>query len=178
MSQPVRVAAGMAIVVVDEITAAELAPFEEVEARSRADLRDDRLRLAALETAREAIDRGGSVAAAAKRLNLEVLESGDLAPGNPPSRTGGSTPELEKSLFGPDVLEGDSGVVEVPSGAMIYKVMRREAFDPVAFESARPELRRELETERRERVRLSVVGKLQERRSIVVNDALVDRIDG
>lgn len=178
MSQPVRVAAGMAIVVVDEITAAELAPFEEVEAQSRVDLLDELLRRAALETAREAMDRGGSLAAAAKTLDLEVLESGDLAPGNPPSRTGGSTPELEKSLFGPDVAEGDSGVVEVPLGTMIYRVTRREVFDPLAFESARPELRREIETDRRERVRQSIVAKLQERKSIVINDPLVRRIDG
>ena len=136
------------------------------------------MRSASFESAREALDRGGSLAAAAKALDLEVLESGDLAPGNPPSRTGGSTPELEETLFGAAVAEGDSGVVAVPSGAMIYTVTRREEFDPLAFESARPDLRREIEDDRRERVRQSVVSKLQERKSIVVNDPLVSRING
>ncbi len=117
------------------------------------------------------------MAAAAKRLGLEVIESGDLVPGTPPSGTGGSTPELAARLFGDGISEGDSGVVAVPAGAMIYEVTRRERFDPAAFAAAVPELRQELEIQRRETLRQATIAELRRRRSIEVNDSLIERIN-
>jgi len=137
VAPPLTVAAGMAVVALDDLLPAAAAPLEDVREEVTAAVLLDRARAAALAAAGRALDRHGSVAAAAPALSLETQASGELPPRQPLPGTGGSTAELNDMLFGDAVQIGDRGVVEVPEGAVIYEVSARVPFDPDLFASCR-----------------------------------------
>jgi peptidyl-prolyl cis-trans isomerase D len=178
VSPPLRTARGMVLVAVDEIVPPSLAPLDEVSETVGTDLLNDRSRNAALAAAARAVQRKGDFEAVARALGKEVQESGDLAPGATIPGTGGSTPEMQEKLFGPAVVEGDRGAIQVPSGALVYEVVRRVGFDSYAFEDAKPELRRELLQERRATARQAILDQIAQRREILVNNELVEQYDG
>jgi len=175
---PLGVARGLAIVAVDEIIPAAVAPFEEVAAQVRTAVLNQRQRDAAVAAAEQALGRRGDLAAAARSLGVEVRESGDLAPG--PVRlpgTGGGEDALAARFFAADLGEGDTGIVEVPTGAVIYRVTRRVPFDPVMFEASRAGLREELLDQKRSELLGAILGRLQGQMDIQVNDEVVARYD-
>jgi hypothetical protein len=69
-------------------------------------------------------------------------------------------------------------VIEVPAGALVYEVTRREPFDPVAFAEAETGLREELLNQRRTQLHQSVVGQLRQRHEVLVNEELVNQLNG
>lgn len=176
---PLGVARGLAIVAVDEIIPATVAPLDEVRDSVRTAILNQRQRDAAVEAARRALDRRGSVEAAAKSLGVEVRESGDLAPGPVllPG-TGGGQEAMRDVLFADSIAEGDTGVVEVPAGAVMYRVTRRVPFDAELFEASRASLREELLNQRRGELLRSILFRVEKDVPIQVNDALVARYDG
>ncbi len=178
ISRPLRVARGVAIVMADEIVPAGVAPFEAVDQKVRTDLLNERARQAAFAAAERALEGAGDLPAAAAPLNLEVRESGDLAPRQVLPATGGNSPELQAALFGDAVAVGDRGVVPVPAGALAYEITRREPFDAPAFQAARESLRAELLLQRRQGMRRSMVDQLGRQMEIVINDEVVRRVDG
>jgi peptidyl-prolyl cis-trans isomerase D len=164
VSRPVGAARGMALLVVDEELPAEIAPLEDVRNRVRTDVLNARLKRLASEAARKALEGGGGFEAAVKSLGLEIQESGELAPGSPQlSGTGGSTPELTNALFGDQAAEGDEGVVEVPAGAVLYRITKRLPFDRELFEDSREALETEL---------------IGERKRDILNQLLLKLLDG
>jgi len=178
VAPPLRVAAGMALTRVDEEVEAQLAPLAEVRGEVRSDLLNDLSRQLAYERAQNALEGGRDMAAAAQRLDLEIASSGELSPGQALPGTGGSTPEFQQTLFGDAISVGDRGVLEVPGGALVYEVTAKEEFDYLAYEMAKPDLRDELLTSRRNIMRQAVADKLRPQAEIQINDALVARIDG
>jgi hypothetical protein len=178
VSAPLRTAAGKAIVVVDEVVEPGPAPFEDVKASVRTDLHDDRARRAALERAREAVDRTADLAAAARALGLDVQRSGDLAPGQALPATGGASDEMGAALFGDGAQVGDRGAVPVPAGALVYAITRREPFDPSRFAASRADLRDETLARRRDAYRQSILDNLRARQTIEVNRSWLESLGG
>jgi peptidyl-prolyl cis-trans isomerase D len=177
-SAPLDWRGGKLIVNVTQVTEAEVAPLEDVESQVRTDLLNERLREKAYEVAQRTANGDWELQRAAKLLGLEVQESGDLAPGTAPAGSGGSSEELERALFGDTATAGARGFARVPGGALLYEITRREPFDPVAFEAARPALFQEVEANRKAAVRESILTTLRDRHKVEINQALVAQIDG
>ena len=175
VSPPLRVAAGMALVAVDEIVPPAVAPLEEVRSTVKSEILDDRSRRAALAAAEAALAEHDELAPAAAALGLEVQSSGDLTPGQSVASAGGSSPELEARLFGQSIAVGDRGAVAVPAGALIFEISAHQPFDRARFASEKAELRNEILGQRRLRYRQSLVNRLRERQEIVINQALMQQ---
>jgi hypothetical protein len=107
----------------------------------------------------------------ARRLGLEVVSSGDLTPGQAPPEAGGSAPDLNEALFGPEAREGDRGVVAVPAGALVYEISSREAFDTERFQSERSSLLDQTLESRRDSYAQALINRLLERNEIEINPA-------
>jgi len=177
VSEALRVLAGFAIVTVDEVVPPGIAPLDEVADQVRTDVADGRARERALRRAEEALAAGSDVAGAAKRLGLEVQDSGDLAPNASLPATGGLSADARASLFGDAVMVGDRGVLEVPAGALVYQVTSREPFDHDRYFSEQPTLREELENRQLNRLRQALVERLREASVVEINQALVERFN-
>ena len=178
VSPPLRSSRGFVLTVVDRLVPAGTAPYEDVEGRVKGDVIDARSHEAALAVARDALDRGRDLKAAARIAARDVESSNDLAPGDSAPAWGGDSPELRAALFGPDVAVGRRGIVAVPAGALVYEVTRRVPFEQEAFASARSALRAELLQERQGALVRSLVDQLRRRRDVVINQPLVEQIDG
>jgi peptidyl-prolyl cis-trans isomerase D len=169
VSQPLPLAGGMAIVAVDELLPPAVPPFEEVRERVREDVLADRRTRAAVEDGRRALAAHVEFSRVAEQLGREVQDSGLLRPGQGIPGVGATGPELAEKLFGDHVLLGSRGVAEVPSGALVYEVAERQPFDALAFETGKPELRRQLLAQRRLEYGQSVLSKLREQQQVEVN---------
>ncbi len=171
LSSPIPVAAGLALVTVDEILPAAPAPFEDVKPAVTSEVLDERARRAALTAAEEALAQHGDPPAVAQRLGLEVASSGDLSPGQAPPEAGGATPDLTARLFGPDAGAGDRGAVRVPAGALVYEISSRESFDAERFESERATLFDETLQRRRDSYVQAFIQQLLTRHEVEINPA-------
>lgn len=177
VSPPLRVREGRAVLAVEAKVEPSVPPLEEILDRVKSDVLNERTRTAARESARRALERHGDLAAAANALGLEVTSSGPLTRGRSLPRTGGTSPELEKALFGPDSEEGARGAAPVPAGAVLYEITARERFDPREFASQKDTLRGELANRRELELMDAVLTKLRERYAIEVNQPLVDQVN-
>ena len=84
----------------------------------------------------------------------------------------------DAAAFGDLAAVDTQGIARVPGGALVYRITRREPFDPVAFESARPALSQEVESNRKSALRESILTKLRDRYPVEINQTLVGQIDG
>lgn len=171
LSPPLPVAAGLALVTVDEIRPPSPAPFEDVKLSVKSEVLAERARRAALTAAEVALAKHGDPASVAQRLGLEVASSGPLAPGQAPPEAGGVTPDLTARLFGPEAREGDQGVIGVPAGALVYEISSREPFDTERFESERATLLDQTLQSRRDSYVQALINQLLEQHEIEINPA-------
>jgi peptidyl-prolyl cis-trans isomerase D len=178
VSEPVGLRQGNAVLTVTEIIPESVSPLEDVLGQVTADLLNDRALVAARDAARKAFDRHGTVEAAAKSLGLTVQSSGELAPSQPLSGSGGSSPELDEALFGAQARAGDKGVGPVPAGAVIYEVTRRDGFDPAKYAEFEGGLRRELLQLRQGELLQSVLDRVRDGYDIRINTELVSQFSG
>ncbi len=177
-SPPLDTRSGKIIVTIAAVSAAEVAPLEEIENQVRSDMLNQRMREKAYEVAEQAVGGDWDLRNVASGLGLEVKESGDLPPGTAPTGSGGNSEELEQALFGDLATVGAQGVVRVPGGALIFSITRREPFDPVAFESARPALSLEVETDRKSALHDAILTRLRNHYKVEINQTLIIQIDG
>jgi len=177
LSEPLRVAAGVALVVVDDVVPEGPAPFDEVRSSVSTAILDERARSAALVAARASNDRHADLATLAGSEKLELQSSTDLAPGQAPAGTGGSSAEIEEVLFGNAATAGVRGVVAVPAGAMVYEITRREPVDPLRFQTESAGLREETLQSRRNQYRQSVVNQLRSTQQVEYNPQWLDSLD-
>jgi hypothetical protein len=91
--------------------------------------------------------------------------------------TGGATPELRENLFAAGLIEGDRGVVEVPAGALVFEVTRREPFDSYAFEDTKATLRQELLEQKKGALRQSILQQMIRVQDVEINGELVEAYD-
>ncbi len=173
-----RVRSGMAVLVSDEIVESAIAPMDEVLDRVTSDLKAEVARETALSSAQSAVARTGSMADAAKRFELAVQTSGELAPGQPLFAAGGAPPELKENLFGDSAVEGARGTFKVPAGALAYEITKRQAFDQVQFELERDKLVDDASAQKRMEYRRSVVEGLKRQQRVERNHALMARVAG
>jgi hypothetical protein len=178
ISGPVGVARGMAVFVVDEELPPSIAPLTEVRAQVETAFRNDRLRKAAVAAARSALGSRGDLDRAARSLDQEVQDSGDMAPGRVVlPGLGGDSAELSAALFNDQVAVGDNGVIPVPAGALIYEVTDRAPFDPDAFLAAGESLEAEILSQKRQLHLQTVLSTLREGYRIEINTELVAPYD-
>ncbi len=173
-----RVRSGMAVLVSDELVEPAVAPLDEVLDRVTSDLKTELARETAHASAQSAIDRTGSMADAAKRFDLAVQTSGDLAPGQPLFAAGGAPPELKENLFGDNAGEGARGTFKVPAGALAYEITKRQAFDQVQFELERDQLVDDTKSQKQMEYRKSVVEGLKREQKVLRNHKLLARVAG
>jgi len=178
ISAPLRVSRGLALVAVDEIVPESIAPLDDVRERVRSDILNDRAMQSSRTVAEQALEHREDFAQVVAALGAEAQDSGELAPGQSLPGTGGSSIEMQEALFGDAVTIGDRGVVGIPSGALVYEVTSRQAFDPIAFEQQQETLRADLVQQRRLGMRRSMVDELSGQVEIVINEPLVQRLDG
>lgn len=176
VAPPAPVASGMAIAGVLEELPASVRPFEEIQAKVRADVVADRRRTAALEAARKIATSGAPLASGAKALGREVKSSGDVGPGFalPDTRR---SPELETAIFSPQTVVGSRGAASVPGGAVAYAVTRHDAFDRPRFEASKDALRRELLDRRRRELLEGILRNLRRDYAVEVNDAVIQSVN-
>jgi peptidyl-prolyl cis-trans isomerase D len=172
VTKPVGVAQGLAIVAVGEAIPPAVRPYGEVETRVKSDVLNARAREAALATARAALARSGNLQEAAKSLQAEVKSSGDLAPGGTLPGTGGSSEQLRQQVFRDGTKAGDTGVVEVPAGAVIYAVTSYQPFDRAAYDAGKGALREELRGQRRATLLSGILQRLQATHKVEINEQM------
>lgn len=177
VAPPARVARGLALAAVVESIPPAVPPLEEVLEQVKTDVLNDRAERAALEAARQSLAATGDLAGAAKRLSLEVNQTGDLGPGQPVPGAGRSA-ALDRAVFGPGAAVGNQGVVAAQGGALLYRITRLEAFDPARFREAAPALREELLEQRRNILVQSVLTRLRSQYAVEWNRTLVERANG
>ncbi len=178
LSSPLPVGPGLALVVVDEVLPRKPAPFAEVRDRVSTAVLEARASAAAIAAARAANDRYSDLAALARALGREVQSSTDLAPGQPAPGTGGFSADLESALFGDGASVGDRGVAPVPAGAVVYRVTRRQPFDPQRFMTEKTALLNEALADRRALYRQAIVTHLKQRQTVEYNRVWLDALEG
>jgi hypothetical protein len=174
LSSPLQLAAGMALVTLDEVLPPAIAPLGDVRSTVTTDVLNDRARRDALDAATRALARG-SVADAAATLGLEVEDSGEIGPKQQIVGTGGLSDEFQQALFGEAAAIGRNGVVPVPAGALIYEIAERVEYDPARFAAEKNSLRLEVLGQRRSTYRQYIVNQLRQQHKIELNQPLLAR---
>lgn len=177
VTSPARVARGVALAAVVESLPPAVPPLAEILQEVETDVLNDRGEKAALEAARQALAAAGNLAGAAKRLALEVKQTGDLGPGQPVPGAGRSA-DLDRALFRPGASVGDEGAVAAQGGALLYRITRLDVFDPARFREAAPALREEILEQRRGVLVQSVLSRLRTEYAVEWNRPLVERANG
>ena len=142
-SEPVRIAAGWALLSVLEVLPPRDSAFEEVEPDVRDVVRgrkETELLTAALAETRQRVEDGLSMDDAAGEFEAVIEESGAFGL-REPIGTLGAMPELSREAFALSAGQF-GGPVETPFGAVLFEVTERESFDPALFdrEATRDEL--------------------------------------
>ena len=160
-SQPVRVAAGWALLSVLEVLPPRDAEFQEVEADVREALRQQKeaeLLTAALAEVKGRLDDGLSLDDAASEFGVTVEESGSFSLRQPIGALG-AVPDLSREVFALAASQF-GGPVDTPFGGVLFEVTERQSFDPAGFD---PEATRsQLLSERTLTLLQSMLGRLRE----------------
>jgi peptidyl-prolyl cis-trans isomerase D len=160
-SEPVRIAAGWALLSVLEVLPPRDSEFVEVEVDVREVVRrqkETELLAAALTEARGRVEDGLSMDDAAGEFDAVIEESGSFGL-RQPIGTLGAMPELASAAFALSAGQF-GGPVDTPFGAVLFEVTERESFDPVLFD---PEAtRNELLAERNLTMLQSLLQRLRE----------------
>ncbi len=160
-SQPVRIAAGWALLSLLEVLPPRDAEFAEVEADVRGALRQQKegeLLTAALAEAKTRLEGGLALDDAATEFDAAVEESGSFGLRQPIGALG-AAPELSREVFALSAGQF-GGPIDTPFGGVLFEVSERETFDPVGFD---PEATRsQLLSERTLTLLQSVLGRLRE----------------
>jgi len=160
-SEPVRIAAGWALLSVLEVLPPRDSEFAEVEVDVREVVRgqkESELLTAALTEARGRVENGLTMDDAAEEFDAVIEESGSFGL-RQPIGTLGAMPELSRAAFALSAGE-TGGPVDTPFGAVLFEVTERESFDPALFD---PETtRNELLAERNLTMLQSLLQQLRE----------------
>ena len=160
-SEPVRIAAGWALLTLQEVLPPRDAEFAEVEADVRGAVRQQKegeLLTAALAETRQRLDGGLSLDQAAEELDAVVEEAGSFGLRQPIGALG-AAPELSREVFALSAGQF-GGPVDSPFGGVLFEVTERESFDPIQFDQEAT--RNELLSERTLTMLQSVLGRLRE----------------
>jgi len=164
---------GAAIVTVVESLPPAVRPFDEVMSRVRSDVLNTRGRDVARAAARNAFAKSKTLEDAAKALDLQIRPAAEASPGQGLGGSGGVSPELEAALFGPGAKAGDTGVVPVPAGAVLYRLSSVDKFDPAQLAARKEEIRKEILDQRKTEFVSAVTERLRPHHEIEMNYALL-----
>ncbi|MDE2976087.1 MAG: SurA N-terminal domain-containing protein [Acidobacteriota bacterium] len=135
-SEPVRIAAGWALLSVLEVLPPRDSEFAEVEVDVREVVRrqkETELLAAALTETRERVEGGLGMDDAAEEFDAVIEESGGFGLRQPIGALG-ALPELSRAAFALSAGQF-GGPVDTSFGAVLFEVTERESFDPLLFDS-------------------------------------------
>jgi len=179
-SEPVRVPAGWAILVVRQIVDSRLPELAEVEADVRRDLLQKKETAAAtarLEELRGSLsaDGGKSLDELATELGVEVVDGGQFAAGGSITGLGRAEEVVDGALA---LEEGDfGGPIETPQGLVLFQVTAREHFDPAAFAATRETTRQQLADERVNSLLQALIAQRRQDLEVSFSPWFVDAFD-
>lgn len=168
LSDPVELPRGWAVILAEgslpprspELAEVEPEVRRAVETAKRKELARQRLA-----EARNELAAGRSLDEVAGELELTVQESQDFQAGGQVSGLG-FAPEVTRAAL--DMDEGEiGGPFETPQGAVLFEVTGRTTFDPVEFEGAKAQARRQLLAERANQLQGALIQ--QRRQELGVN---------
>ena len=178
VSEPLRTPQGYAFITVTGKQAPYVPKVEEVKTK----VRDDVLKLKAIEAARQkaaAINgemKSGDFEKAAKAAGLEVKTTELIARGSPMGDAGVS-PALEAAAFALPA-GGVSAPVVTDNGAAIVKVVERKDVAPEELAKQKDSLRNELLNERKNKFFASYMTKARQRMKVNINRETIAQIVG
>lgn len=173
-SEPVRLPDGWAILRLRDIEPSRMPKLDEVRDKVEAAARTARaLQMAekSLEDVRKAVEGGGSFADAAKRLGLEVQDSGQFGTGKT-AGTLGNAPKIVEQAMTMDV-DQVGGPVETDDAAVLFQVSARTKFDPQAFAEAKEQTRQTLAGQRLQKLLGARVVQRRKELGVQYNDQLL-----
>ena len=91
---------------------------------------------------------------------------------------GAISPDVQATLFRDDIEVGETGVISVPAGALVYEVTRHDPFDAGEFAERRDDLLQEVLAGKRVRYVQDVIERLRLRQNIEINRPIVQAFDG
>ncbi|HUO86972.1 MAG TPA: SurA N-terminal domain-containing protein [Thermoanaerobaculia bacterium] len=179
ISQPIEVPRGWVIAVVQEALPARVPDLAEAEPQVRRVVEQEKRQRAAverLEQAAGALSDGGSLEEVAAELGVEVVTSEPFG-ANDPIGSLGSVPEVNRSAL--ELAEGAvGGPVPTTQGAVLFRVISRQRFDPVAAAGQRDEVRARLIGERLNRLQAALIQHRREELGVTYSREVAESLQG
>jgi peptidyl-prolyl cis-trans isomerase D len=177
VSEPQRTPRGWAILLLNETKPPRVPEFAEAEPRARQaaerQKRETRA-VAELEAARAQVSGGKPLDEVAKGLGVEARDSGEFGADGTVGGLG-TVPELARAALALEV-GGVGGPVTTPQGPVLFQVVTRKRFDPIAFAAEKSETRARLEQEAVNRLLLSLIEKRRQELEVEYNRELLEQM--
>ena len=175
VSETLQVPRGWAVLHLSEVQEARIPELSEVEADVRGDLAADKqadLAEARLAAARVELDSGRTLDELAGDLSQEIEESAEFGAADAIGSLGRNRAVAEAAL----ALEagGFGGPIRDDQGAVLFEVVERKRFDPLAFESERTSTRTALETQRATEMLTSLITARREELGVSYDPAFIE----
>jgi peptidyl-prolyl cis-trans isomerase D len=174
VSEPVRAAAGWAVLRLAEIQQPRLSELDEVRDEVGSAVRQEKqMRLATerMVVARQQLDSGSSLDEVATELGLAVRESGQFGRGG--SIAGlGNNPEATSAALALDV-GGFAGPLTHQNQVLLLEVVERQRFDPQEFEAQKEEAREGVRSEKLNQLLASLVAQRRQEIGVTFDDQLL-----
>jgi len=174
VTPPVALPRGTVFLRTTEIEAPQPLTFDQARAQAEGDLRRSqglqaaRTRIAALSQS------GADLAGIAKGLGVTVSSAGPFHRTQTPTPFSTTARDQAFSLPAGEM----SAPVETPSGLLVFRVTKREGFDPATFESQRDSFAQSLLQQRRDRLFQSIVQRLEKEGEIELNQPRLAALSG
>jgi peptidyl-prolyl cis-trans isomerase D len=174
VSDPIAVPSGLIVVQVTAVVEDTPRPLEEVRARVRKDILEDRARQRIEEKIEEARTRGEGLERVARSLDLELKTAENLSRGGQIAGIS-STPEVTRQI-GRLEQEIIGSPISTPSGLVVLSVRERlEHRD--RFDSQRAAVRNALLSQNQERLLRAFLRQLRNSGRVLINEPLVQTLD-
>jgi len=165
LSDPVQLNRGWAVMYLEKVEPPRDQLLAEVEDQVKEEIRrrkQNQMAVDRMAAAKAEIDDGKTLEQVAQEMGLTVEEAGEFGPRSAIPGLG-YNPQVVKAAF--SLPQGQiGGPYESRQGAVLIEVTERTTMDPQAFEAAKEQTREQLESEKLNRLRSSLV---RERRRVL-----------
>ncbi len=176
-SDPVTTARGEAILRVQEVRKPGPAQFADVKAKVVADLARKKQDEATLGALRNAVPAGAGPEAAAAKLGLKV-ESPEAFGRNGPIPGVGAGKEILDAVFAASPGEVKGPFLVAGQGAVLVKVVEKNAFDRPAFDSQKAQIVDQLKNQKSGRILQALLVRRRAESKIDINKDVLGRFGG
>lgn len=155
ISEPLRIPRGWAIIRLKEIQAPRIPALDEVEDEVRRAVVQERQKEAAIARLEEAA--GSDLDTLADQLGVSVQESAEFGRGGQIAGLGQNREVIEAAL-GMEIGEM-GGPIATDAGAVVFEIVERQSFDPETFAGEKAATRAQLEQERLQEIKGTLIEK-------------------